>query len=307
MLHSETRGYKGRGRFVLRRRAGGRPFELGNTVSLNEAIETNREGRADYENVAGGEKDVDEQVTQYTFEAVVNDISPRNLAMALRGTVMDVDAALVDDEVLDAWAGTRLAFRYLPDPDEAVTVAIAASTTWAAETAFVAGATIIEGSNAYRADTAGTSGAVEPTWPTDGTPISDGTVTWQDLGPIALTADTHYERIPHGIRTLPAADALFLGELPLPLDVTYTRNPQSLVQALMAAGDEYEITWLGLNPVDGGHPITARYFRVKFSPTSGLPRQGGDGFAELSLSGTVLADETRTGAGLSKHVETSMI
>ena len=49
------------------------------------------------------------------------------------------------------------------------------------------------------------------------------------------------------------------------------------------------------------------YFRVKLSPTSGFQRHGGDDFAELTLSGTVLADEGRTGAGLSKFVEMAMI
>ena len=65
--------------------------------------------------------------------------------------------------------------------------------------------------------------------------------------------------------------------------------------------------WEGLNAVDGGNPLHATYFRVKLSPTSGFQRHGGDDFAELTLSGTVLSDDTRTGAGLSKFVEMAMI
>ena len=34
----------------------------------------------------------------------------------------------------------------------------------------------------YQATVAGTSGSAEPTWPTDGTTVTDGTVTWQDMG-----------------------------------------------------------------------------------------------------------------------------
>ena len=75
----------------------------------------------------------------------------------------------------------------------------------------------------------------------------------------------------------------------------------------MDAGDQFEIVWHGLNAVDGGNPITSRYFRVKFSPTSGFGRHGGDDFSSLALSGTVLADETREGSGLSKYLETAMI
>lgn len=43
----------------------------------------------------------------------------------------------------------------------------------------------------YKAVVAGAVGAAEPTWPTDGTTVTDGGVTWQDMGPIEaeLNAD----------------------------------------------------------------------------------------------------------------------
>lgn len=250
---STTRGYKGRGRFTLRPIAGGRPFELGNVVSLNESIETDRSGRQNYQDAAGGELDVDEIITSFTFEATANDISPANIALALRGTSTAVAAAEVTDEPVQAWAGHRIAFRYLPDPGEAVVVKTVGDT------------------------------------------------------PATLVADTDYERTPHGIRILSTTTLEFTGDTPVELTVDYERNPQYLIQALVDAGSEYEIIWHGLNAVDGGNPITSRYFRVKFSPTSGFGRHGGDDFSELTLSGTVLADESREGAGMSKYLETAMI
>lgn len=254
MTHvSTTRGYKGRGRFTVRPLGGGRPFELGNVVSLSESIEVDRTGRQNYMDAAGGELDVEETITSFTFEAVANDISPQNIALGLRGTSAMVSAGDVTNEPVKAWTGHRIAFRYLPDPDEPVVV-----------------------------KTTGGS-------------------------PTTLVADTDYERTPHGIRILSTTTLAFSGENPVDLTVDYKRNPQYLIQALVDAGTEYEIIWHGLNAVDSGNPITSRYFRVKFSPTSGFNRHGGDDFGELTLSGTVLSDESREGAGLSKYLETAMI
>lgn len=304
---STSRGYKGRGRFTLRPLAGGRPFELGNVVELSESIEVDRTGRQNFQDAAGGELDVEETVTSFTFEATVDDITPKNIALAFRGTSNQLASDAVADEKIKAWAGHRNAFRYIPDPDETVTVAIDAADTWAGETVVAVGAIHLDTDRAYMAVVGGTTGAVEPTWPTDLSTVTDGTVTWKDLGAVALVQDTDYERTPHGIRMLTGTADRFHEELPIPLAVSYTRNPQYMIQALVSSGEEFEIQWHGLNAVDGGNPTTSTYFRVKFSPTSGFGRHGGTDFSQLALSGTVLADESREGTGLSKYLETVMI
>lgn len=304
---STTRGYKGRGRFTLRPLAGGRPFELGNVVELSESIEVDRTGRQNFQDAAGGELDVEETVTSFTFEATVDDITPKNIALAFRGTSTELASDSVSAETVKAWAGHRSAFRYLPDPDEPVTVAIDASDTWASETVFAVGAIHLDTDRAYMAVVGGTTGTVEPTWPTDLTTVTDGDVTWKDLGAAALVQDTDYERTPHGIRMLTGTADRFHEELSIPLTVSYTRNPQYMIQALVTSGEEFEIQWHGLNAVDGGNPVTSTYWRVKFSPTSGFGRHGGTDFSQLALAGTVLADESREGTGLSKYQETVMI
>jgi hypothetical protein len=254
MRQSVTRGYKGRGRFTVRPLAGGRPFELGNCVSLTENFEVARDGRLDFQGAAGGELDVDERIESFTFEAVVNDITPRNIALGRRGSAEEIAAGSVTGESVQAWAGHRIAFRYLPDPSETISV----------ET--------------------------------------------DEITPIPLVEGADYERTPHGIRILDEpTNITFTGDEPLDLVVDYTRNPQYLIQALVESGEEYEIIWHGLNAVDGGNPLTSRYFRVRFSPTSGFVPHGGEDFADMTLTGTVLADETRTGAGLSQFMETAMI
>lgn len=252
---STTRGYKGRGRFTLRPLGGGRPFELGNVVELTEAIEVERSGRANFQNAAGGELDVEETISSFTFEATADDISPENIALAFLGTSTELGSQTQTDELQNAWAGHRIALNFLPDPSEALSVT-----------------------------------------------LNDGpTFT-------ALVEDTDYARTPHGIVILDTATNItFTDDDPTEVLITYERNPQYLIQALVASGQEFEVIWHGLNAVDGGNPITSRYFRVKFSPTSGFSRHGGDDFATLALAGTVLADQNRVGAGLSQYVETAMI
>jgi hypothetical protein len=308
-LQSETRGYQGRGRFILKPIGGGRPFELGNVTSFTETIEIDRQSRQDYTSAAGGELDVTERVTGFTFEATCNDITPRNIAAGFLAVADELGAQEIADEQQESYSGSRVGFRYLPDPDQTITVAIDASAAWQASTAYAVGDLIVDTSRAYMATTAGTSDAVEPTWPTDLSTVNDGTVVWTDLGPVALTIDEDFDRTPHGIRIkdTPANIAYPTADTMIPLTITYQRNPQHMIQALSAAQQLYELRWEGLNAVDGGNPLHATYFRVKLSPTSGFQRHGGDDFAELTLSGTVLADDTRTGAGLSKYSEMAMI
>lgn len=56
--------------------------------------------------------------------------------------------------------------------------------TWKATTAYDAGIVVptTRNGHAYTAETAGTSGASQPTWPTTGGTVTDGSVVWRDLG-----------------------------------------------------------------------------------------------------------------------------
>jgi len=53
---------------------------------------------------------------------------------------------------------------------------------WVAATAFTDTDLIFRGTHYYRPTIAGTTGAIEPVWVTDGGTVSDGTVTWLDMG-----------------------------------------------------------------------------------------------------------------------------
>lgn len=70
------------------------------------------------------------------------------------------------------------------------------ATTWAATTAKVAGNLVQPVTTplyAYRCTTAGTTGSSEPTWPTTvGATVTDGTVTWTNVGILAPALTTDY-------------------------------------------------------------------------------------------------------------------
>lgn len=73
----------------------------------------------------------------------------------------------------------------------------AAASAWTAATAYAAGAivkpTTGSGLHYYRCTVAGTSHAsTEPTWPTNGSTVTDGAATWEDAGTLLMVAGTDY-------------------------------------------------------------------------------------------------------------------
>jgi hypothetical protein len=302
---SQTRGFIGKAPVRLKPRSGGAPFWLGNVTSLTESYELERTSRQNFQEAGGAELDVSERVTSYTGEMNVNDISPQNIALSTRGTKTQVAAGGVSGEAQEAWPDGAVIFDDIPDPDSPVTVAIAGG-TWAADAEVALGTVIIDGTHAYAATVAGTAGSVEPTWPTDGTTVADGAVTWKDLGLAALTLTTHYVRTVSGIHLTDATLALLDDASPLPLEVDYTKNPGWLIELLTSAGEEYEVLVNGINENDSGNPHIVRYHRVKFSLTSGFARIGNE-FAELPLSFTVLKAPEKVGEGVSSFASVNMV
>lgn len=307
-LVSLTRGYIGKGPVRLRARDGSAdPFELGNVTSLQTNVNMDRKARVDFQAAGGGELDVNERITSYAGKISIDDFKPQVLALALRGSVTAQASLAVSNEKLRAFAGQRSFFATIPDPTQTVTVTVDGG-TWAGTTAYAAGAVLINTTHAYVATTGGTSGASAPTWPTTGSTVTDGTVVWKDVGLAALVKDTHYSLSGGGLKALDGMAGYFVAPagVGLPISVSYTRNAQYLIQALVNSGTEYEMVLEGLNENDSGNPVIFTNYRVKFSPTSGLDRIG-DSYGKLDLNFTVLKDTTITTAGLSQYEKIQMI
>jgi hypothetical protein len=304
-LVSTTRGYIGKASLSIQQRgATAAPIVIGNCKTMSVKIETDRKARIDYQNAGGGELDVVERITSMAGEMTVDDFKPENLARALRGDSSAVAAGAVASEAVTLFGSSKAFFAYIPDPTVAVTVTVAEAGVWVLTTAKTVGQKIIEAGHLYVVTTAGTTSGSKPTFPTNGTTVTDGTVVWKDIGTTTLVKDTHWKRTASGIEALPAATQF--DAYGTALTVAYSKNAQYLIQSLTDAGTEYLMVFDGLNEVDSGNPVLAKLHRVKFSPTAGMDLIGDD-FGELKLEFTVLKDEAIVGAGLSQYMQIAMI
>ena len=84
------------------------------------------------------------------------------------------------------------------------------------------------------------------------------------------------------------------------LAISYTPLGSDVVQALTNSAQSYEVLFDGLNEADSGAPVVVKAFKVQFGPAADLPFIGDD-FAELSLTGDILLDDSIVGTGLSQY------
>ena len=309
-LTSSTRGFIGKGTIRLRARDGSEnPFELGNVVTLETSVSTDSKSRINYQAAGGGELDKQERISGVSLKISSDDFRPSNLALALRASASSLASQAVANEQIKAFNLQNNPLSYIPDPTQSFTVAVDGG-TWAGTTAYALGDVVINTTHAYVVTAAGTSAASAPTWPTNGSTVTDGTVTWKDIGLAALTKDTHYSVEGGGLRFLAAASGYFPATTPagkgLPIKASYTRNAQFVIEALTNSGKEYELIFNGINENDGSNPLRQTIYRVKFSPTGGMSMIGDD-FGELEMTASVLADPSIVGAGLSQYMKTQMI
>lgn len=94
-------------------------------------------------------------------------------------TLADVGAYCQSVAVSGIPAATRIVWAFTPTSK---------GIAWQASTAYALGQPVLpvtQNGHLYWASTAGTSGSTQPTWPTNGGTVTDGTVVWTDLGTTA--------------------------------------------------------------------------------------------------------------------------
>jgi hypothetical protein len=112
-----------------------------------------------------------------------------------------------------------------------------------------------------------------------------------------LTAGVDYEVTRTGIKILDGTNIGATGIL-----ATYTKAKQEIMQALVAAGQEFKMVFNGLNEAQSGKAVNISIHRVKFSPAQGLSFIGDD-FAEMDTGFNALSDATIAGDGVSKYMK----
>ncbi|WP_326522721.1 hypothetical protein [Sphingomonas sp.] len=114
-------------------------------------------------------------------------------------------------------------------------------------------------------------------------------------GATVLAENTDYEVRPSGI--IPLGGALSAGD---DITISYTKAAADVVQALTSSGKEYELVFDGLNEARSGKRTRVTAYRVKPGALQSLGLIGED-YGALEVTGKVLKDTTKIGAGVSQY------
>lgn len=96
---------------------------VGNVTSLELSIDEEKKENKDYENAGGGNLDVVSRISAVSGTMRTTNISPENLAIAMRGTATARTGATVTDEAHnDITCGKLLKLDRIPDPAQSMTV-----------------------------------------------------------------------------------------------------------------------------------------------------------------------------------------
>lgn len=112
----------------------------------------------------------------------------------------------------------------------------------------------------------------------------------------------NYEVRPEGIFVSLAATGVTNADK---LWVSYSYGDYAAIEALTTSAPELELTFGGLNEADSGKPTVVDIYRVSQGVTKSLALID-KSFGALDVSGSVLVDPTKTGAGISRYYKTSV-
>ena len=120
----QTYSYLGKGKIYLRSTSGGGAMPIGNCSALNLSVETNSVSQPNYQVAGGGVANELQRVASVSLAMTMLEFRPKNLQIALRGTIAAVTAAAVADERHEAYADGLVAFDHVPDKGETITVTL---------------------------------------------------------------------------------------------------------------------------------------------------------------------------------------
>ena len=138
LVTASTRAYIGKGHVKLApltaQAVSGALVTLGNASKLTLSITEEEKELPDYTSAGGGAYAAVSRIQSVKGSVTVHDLSPANLALALRATRSGVASAAVVDEVHTAYTGGDLVLDYIPDPSTIVVKDEAATTTYVLDT-----------------------------------------------------------------------------------------------------------------------------------------------------------------------------
>lgn len=277
---------------------------IGNVSALSLAISEETKELKDYTRGGGGTRNEVRRISAVEASMTLHDLSPENLARIVYGNSTSATGSALTNQAIGTFGAG--AFAPFPAIAAATPVPVIRATngrtavTRANTTAYTLGAYLVpQVANGfyYRVTTAGTSAAAPPTFGTTvGGTTADGTATLTCMGRTLLTAGTDYNVDGNGV--LFTADASATAGEPIEADFTSTNS--DVVQALTSSGKEYRLVFDGLNEARSGKRVLVDAFRVRLGAAQNIGLIGED-YAALEVSGKVLLDTTKVGAGVSQY------
>ena len=290
-------GYIGAGPVFIGLREGGPLRFVGQVPEFKLTVTETTKELNDYVKGTGTAESVS-FITKVAADITFASMDAKNLALAMQGLDSPSPITPVVNEPQVAYPGGLIVLQGIAPTAVMITVA---PDPWAATTAYAIGQLVkpTVGTHFYKCSAAGTSGALAPTWKTDGTDTTDGTATWTDMG-LKDLAVTEYETNSAGIYILPNSNRIDVAGTPV--QVSYTPSPGTNIQTLVDTGREYRILFAGKNLARQGKGMKVEIYRCTISPTKDMSLIGED-FTKMQLTATVLADDTKAGDGISSFCQ----
>ncbi|MBB4845028.1 hypothetical protein HNP55_003574 [Paucibacter oligotrophus] len=118
-----------------------------------------------------------------------------------------------------------------------------------------------------------------------------------------LAAAGNYEVRPEGIWVYDNAPGVTDGDA---AKLSYSFAGQAVLEALTTKAAELQLRFGGLNEADEGKPVVVDIWRASQGVTKSLGLLTGK-FGQLDVTGTLMADQTKIGAGISRFYRTTMV
>lgn len=282
-------------------------IEVGNASALSFTVNEDVKELKDFTKTGGGTQNEVRRIDSVEVSITIHDINAINLGRAVYGAASNVASAAVVGESLTVYPNALSPFAAIPRASVApvITTPSAGATARANTTPYALGAAIkpaTPNGYYYRVTTAGTSGGTIPTYPTViGQTVTDGAVVYTTAGKEAVAAGVDYDVTGSGIFVYSTSTGG--GEV---WTVGYTKEVTEVVQALTNSSKEYRLYFDGLNEARSGKPFVVDAFRVKIGAAQNIDLIGDD-YAGLELTGKVLKDASKTGAGISQYFKAQMV
>ncbi|QPF74193.1 hypothetical protein G8A07_15565 [Roseateles sp. DAIF2] len=113
----------------------------------------------------------------------------------------------------------------------------------------------------------------------------------------------NYEVRPEGIWIYDDAPGVTDGDV---AKLSYSYAGQAVLEALTTKSAELQLRFAGLNEADDGKPVVVDIWRASQGVAKSLGLLTGK-FGQLDVAGTLIADQTKTGAGISRFYRTTMV